>query len=177
MGSFTEALLMSTHKIYFYGEIRKLIQTHHQVLLLNKSSVVSMLSLSLCLSLSLSLSLTWKKIPQAPCSLFLQPFFLSISVVWSRFGGQFIIWPYRLSEYFQVKCIHLFRYQKVYLWVEISKQKLNQSTNSTGGLIECRPRKYSQTSMAWTSLVPWKFGRDMGVEPLRFNHSTSSGSK
>ena len=39
-------------------------------------------------------------------------------------------------------------------------------------------RIYSQTSMARSSLGPWKFVRAMGkFEPLRFNHGTRSGSK
>ena len=38
---FDEMLLMSAHKIYFYQEIRKkLSQTSHQILILNKSSVL-----------------------------------------------------------------------------------------------------------------------------------------
>ena len=35
--------------------------------------------------------------------------------------------------------------------------------------------KYSRTSMARTSLGPWKFVRDMGSS--NHNHGTSSGSK
>ena len=44
--SFNEALLMSTHNICLYGELEKITQNYHQILLLNKSSGVNIFLVS-----------------------------------------------------------------------------------------------------------------------------------